>query len=116
MIKEEIELNEIAEESTEQAETVFQKDAVTDTEAVTTEDVTVTAEDEDEEEEAPEEERKVLFLKAAQGYGLILGFGVGYILSGLLSELGFQAGKFECVILCMFLGALIGYLLSRKSK
>ncbi|MDO4489617.1 MAG: hypothetical protein Q4B85_00875 [Lachnospiraceae bacterium] len=63
-----------------------------------------------------EEERKILFLKAAQGYGMIFGFGGGYILSGILSELGLQAGKFECVILCMFAGIAIGTLLSNKKS
>lgn len=67
-----------------------------------------------EEESLPEPERKILFMKAAQGYGMILGFGVGYILSGLLSEIGIPAGKFECVILCMFAGLAIGYLISNK--
>lgn len=72
---------------------------------------------EEEDTEDPEEEKKILFMKAAQGYGMIFGFGVGYILSGILSELGLQAGKFECVIVCMFAGIAIGSFLSnRKNK
>ncbi|MDO4615886.1 MAG: hypothetical protein Q4B03_00300 [Lachnospiraceae bacterium] len=67
---------------------------------------------EDEQEEVSE--KKVLFLKAAQGYGMILGFGIGYILSGILNELGIQAGKFECVIVCMLAGMAVGYLISKK--
>lgn len=69
---------------------------------------------EGEDEDDAEPERKILFMKAAQGYGMIFGFGVGYILSGILSELGFAAGKFECVLLCMFAGMGIGYLISNK--
>ncbi len=65
----------------------------------------------------PEEEKKTGFFKAAQGYGMILGFGAGYILSGILNELGIAAGKFECVIVCMMAGMAIGYLVSnRKDK
>ncbi len=75
-----------------------------------------TAADPEEEPESPEEEKKVLFLKAAQGYGMILGFGVGYILSGILSEFGLEAGKFECVIICMLAGMAIGYLVSKRQK
>lgn len=71
---------------------------------------------EEEAEEVEETEKKVLFLKAAQGYGMILGFGAGYILSGLLTEIGIPAGKFECVILCMFAGMAIGYLISKKKE
>lgn len=59
---------------------------------------------------------KKSFLKAAQGYGMIFGFAGGYILSGVLSEIGFQAGKFECVILCMFAGGIIASLLSSKKE
>lgn len=72
----------------------------------------------DETESASEEpeEHRILFLKAAQGYGMILGFGGGYILSGILSELGLQAGKFECVIVGMIAGMAIGYLISNKKK
>lgn len=66
--------------------------------------------------DSQEPERKIGFLKAAQGYGMIFGFGVGYILSGVLSEMGFQAGKFECVILCMFAGIIIGSLAGGKNK
>lgn len=76
------------------------------------EEVSESEEEDDMDEQ--EGERKILFMKAAQGYGMILGFGVGYILSGILSELGFVAGKFECVILCMFAGIAIGYLISNK--
>lgn len=78
-----------------------------------------TISDTEEIEEAEEdvtEEKKVLFLKAAQGYGMIFGFGAGYILSGLLTEIGIPAGKFECVILCMFAGMAIGYLISKKKE
>ncbi|MCQ2510197.1 MAG: hypothetical protein MJ116_07000 [Lachnospiraceae bacterium] len=70
----------------------------------------------DQDEDVEESERKILFLKAAQGYGMIFGFGAGYILSGILSELGLQAGKFECVILCMFAGIAIGSILTNKKS
>ncbi len=69
-----------------------------------------------EEKEEPVQEKKVLFMRAAQGYGMIFGFGIGYILSGILSEMGFAAGKFECVIVCMLAGMAIGYLISNKKS
>lgn len=81
--------------------------------ALLDEDVTTSEEDE-QDEDTVESGRKILFMKAAQGYGMIFGFGFGYILSGILSELGLQAGKFECVILCMFAGIAIGSILSNK--
>ncbi len=68
------------------------------------------------ESEEEEPEKRVLFQKAAQGYGMILGFGFGYILSGILTELGIPAGKFECVILGMFAGMAIGFLVSNRKE
>lgn len=72
--------------------------------------------DPDSTEEEEELEKKFLFLKAAQGYGMIFGFGIGYVLSGILSEMGFAAGKFECVIICMFAGILISGLIGDKKR
>lgn len=72
--------------------------------------------DPDSTEEDEEPEKKFLFMKATQGYGMIFGFGIGYVLSGILSEMGFAAGKFECVIICMFAGILISGLIGDKKR